>query len=170
MKRENNTSLFEYFSNYTIDNLFNDNILNCKKFNITIHDHWLTEDECLKNLISFVNVVNGNFNFDYYKTFENKFLASFNKIFELYNVYYVSENLNCKNNTSNYVTFKFNSFKELEIYLVSCLRREIFTIFAVPDIKVIILGQFDLTLSVFSFDVRYDIKNFFINTGLNIII
>lgn len=138
-----------------IKRFYSDNLFVKEKKNfyyLSIFDKWLSEEECLNQVMSFVEVKNDKNKYIEYKIFENRIIGF---IFDLYNKYTLNiYDLGLKrkqnfNSTDNLKKSKINDFIDIEIKLIYALREKIEIIICIEELECIIFSNYDLTLPIY---------------------
>lgn len=117
---------------------------NYKKQTLSLFDHWLNEEEADKQILSYPVVREDSIKLEQYLRQEQQFLSMFEYLYKNYEILNFIENE--KTNDGD-----FYDFKNLESFLTVCqksLREERFFRLVILELKMIIMGNFDLTLPV----------------------
>ncbi|MCP3660274.1 MAG: hypothetical protein GY830_08195 [Bacteroidetes bacterium] len=137
---------FEFFGDFIFEDFIENKIANkeFKKFCITIYDHWLSEEEFQNNLITYWDVLNGEYKFSEYLNYENKYINLFNNLFNKFKIFTFDDDFD--------IIPKLNLIKskpELKEILQDCLREKMFYNFVIPELEIVIFGNFDLSLPIY---------------------
>jgi hypothetical protein len=127
-----------------IYNFINDNLSTSEKLNfysLSVHKNWLSEEECLKYVMSFSEVEDNKNKYLEYKTYETNIVNFFFDIFFLYKIFVFDIDTKKK--------LKITDFSTLEIKLIDSLREIENLVFVIEDLNIIIFSNYDLTLPTF---------------------
>ncbi|MCP3658952.1 MAG: hypothetical protein GY830_00975 [Bacteroidetes bacterium] len=115
-----------------------------KEYSISIYDSWLNEDDYSKNLHSYYQILNGEFNLKDYLIYEKKYIEFFDILFSNMTVYTFDNDYDFTKNLT-----KVTSRNKLKEMICICLREKRAYNFIIPHLETIIFKNYDLTLPIF---------------------
>ncbi|MCP3658951.1 MAG: hypothetical protein GY830_00970 [Bacteroidetes bacterium] len=159
----NNKNLFDFFGDFILEDVIENKINNneFKKYCITIYDHWLNEFEAQEFILSYCEILDGDYKLDEYIEYENKYFSFFNRIFQSSEIFTFDYDYDLTKEVN-----LIKSKKKLGEILQDCLREKRFYNFVIPELEVIILGNYDLSLPVFMKALNVRIQEMIKEAGL----
>lgn len=155
-------SFFKGLSIYDFleDNLFKDH----KVFFFSFHSHWLTEDETLSTPMSYDDIVLNPLSFAEYQKFENNVIDLFKSLYQNNSFFTIIT----KDDETEEI-YAFDSFNELIDTLKKGLYEKEKINIIIPELKVVILSNYDLTFPIYIFSKENSIIDSFKSFNINIL-
>ncbi len=125
-----------------------------EEYSISIYDNWLNEDDYSKNLHSYYQILNGEFNLEDYLIYEKKYIDFFDILFSNMIVYTFDNDYDFTKNLT-----KITSRNKLKEMICICLREKRAYNFIIPKLETIIFKNYDLTLPIFTKPNNKEISN-----------
>lgn len=110
-------------------------------FSISRFDHWLSNDEANNLILNFPEEIKKEKRLKQYYSEEKKFLNLYSEIYNEHKVFYYWEN---EDDCKDYDFLEFESKSEFLDVCTDSLREKKFMTLFIPDISVIIVGDYDL--------------------------
>ncbi|MCP3658869.1 MAG: hypothetical protein GY830_00535 [Bacteroidetes bacterium] len=144
--KKKNSDKFDFFGEIKIDQLreYEKKRKNFEKYYITIYDHWLNEEEASGAFLSYCQVGDDGFTMKNYKEYQDKYFKLFDMFFNSSEIYSFNDDFN-----SNKEIFRISSKTELENILSESLKEIHMVNFVIPQLEIIVMSNFDLTLPIF---------------------
>lgn len=128
---------------------------------MSIHEHWLSEEEALSRPMFYQQFLESGKEDDYLK-YEKSCVDVFSHFFDLSPIFYFDENEHdIGNSVAEIELFQLNlieSKQALNRLLTTCLREELIVFFVLPEINLVVETSYDLTW-VLHFPSEADFKH-----------